>query len=108
MKIEDLKRNELVVCADGFEMSVQAHDGAYCEPRINDAPRYEAVEVGFPSSQEELLMSWAESPDRPTETVYGWVPADRVSLVIAKHGGMLSGEVPPGIAPLRAREQNEN
>ena len=29
------KRNEAVVCADGFRMSVQAHDGAYCEPRAD-------------------------------------------------------------------------
>ena len=100
-----MKLNNKVICADGFEMSVQAHDGAYCEPRISDAPRYEAVEVGFPSRQEPLLMEWAEEPDQPTNTVYGWVPSERVSLVIAKHGGMVSGEVPKGVAPLRGNDE---
>ena len=98
--------NKTIVCADGFSMSVQANQGAYCEPRIDDAPRYEAVEVGFPSSREELIMEWAESPNKPTETVYGWVPSERVSLVIAKHGGIVEGQVPPGVAPLRADNES--
>ena len=34
-----------VVCASGFSMSVQAHDGAYCKPRANNAARYIEVEV---------------------------------------------------------------
>ena len=97
--------NKTIVCADGFSMSVQANEGAYCEPRINDATRYEAVEIGFPSSREPLLMEWAESPNKPTETVYGWVPSERVSLVIAKHGGIIEGQVPPGVAPLRAGDE---
>ena len=94
--------NKTIVCADGFSMSVQANQGAYCEPRTDGAPRYEAVEVGFPSSCEPLLMEWAEMPDAPTQTVYGWVPSERVSLVIAKHGGIVEGEVPPGIPFLKA------
>ena len=83
-------------------MSVQANQGAYCEPRVDNAPRYKAVEIGFPSAREPLLMEWAEMPDTPTETVYGWVPSERVSLVIAKHGGIVEGEVPPGIPFLKA------
>ena len=30
-------RNRRVVCADGFEMSVQAHRTAYCSPRTDNA-----------------------------------------------------------------------
>ena len=97
-----IKLNEKVVCADGFEMSVQAHEGAYCEPRINGASRYSSCEVGYPSTAEELILQYAEEQDRPTETVYGWVPCQTVALVIAKHGGMVSGEVPAGVAELRA------
>tara|TARA_R100000008_G_scaffold18559_1_gene9426 strand:- start:702 stop:1013 length:312 start_codon:yes stop_codon:yes gene_type:complete len=89
--------NEQVVCADGFEMSVQAHENAYCEPRLNDQKKYNLVEIGFPSSEEPLIMPWAESPDDPTGTVYGYVPVDIVSNVIVKHGGMVEGEVPPGV-----------
>jgi len=101
-----MQLNKAIVCADGFSMSVQAHEGAYCEPRVTDASRYTEVEVGFPSMREELLMEWAESPNKPTETVYGWVPSERVSLVIAKHGGIVSGEVPPGVAPLKANNED--
>ena len=91
------KRNEAVVCADGFRMSVQAHDGAYCEPREDAHEKYTLVEVGFPSIEEELIMPWAEEPRRPTETVYGYVPVNVVTNVIVKHGGMVEGDVPPGV-----------
>jgi len=100
-----LPLNEKVVCADGFSMSVQAHEGAYCTPRCDLAPRYSAVEVGFPSRKEDLLMEWAEDRNDPTGTVYGWVPAERVALVIAKHAGMVSGQVPPGVAELKAKDE---
>ena len=75
-----------VQCNDGFSMSVQARDGCYCEPR-NDTGPWSAVEVGFPSEKEHLLMEWAEQPERPTETVYGWVPLDVIKAVIARHSG---------------------
>ena len=97
-----MRLRERVICADGFSMSVQAHDGAYCTPRVDDAERYTAVEVGFPSRTEPLLMQWCEAPERPTETVYAWVPSQTVSLVLAAHGGIVSGEVPPGVPHLRA------
>ena len=100
MKMEDLKRNELVVCADGFTMSVQAHAGAYCLPKMTGAPVYREVEVGFPSIEEPMLMKWAEEAHRPTDTVYGYVPVQVVTNVIAKHGGIVSGEVPRGVIPL--------
>tara|TARA_R100001082_G_scaffold107030_1_gene80483 strand:- start:2955 stop:3257 length:303 start_codon:yes stop_codon:yes gene_type:complete len=96
------KLNKTVVCADGFSMSVQANGTAYCHPRQEHAEQYTEVEIGFPSEEEELLMEWAENPSEPTDTVYAWVPAGRVSLVIAKHGGMVSGELPPGIPRLEA------
>ena len=47
-------KNKQVVCKDGFKMSVQANDSAYCSPRINNAERYTSVEIGFPSEKEEL------------------------------------------------------
>ena len=99
------RQNEAVVCSDGFRMSVQANEAAYCEPRINDAERYTAAEVGFPSREEPLLMRWAESPNKPTGTVYGWVPAQVIVNVIAKHGGMVSGELPAGIAKLEVHNK---
>ncbi len=97
-----MKLNQKIVCADGFTMSVQAHNGAYCSPRISNAESYDEVEVGFPSSTESLLMDWCEDTGDPTGTVYGYVPTQVVINVIAKHGGMISGEVPPGVAALWA------
>jgi len=89
--------NKRVVCVDGFSMSVQANYGAYCEPREDGAAEYSEVEVGFPSAVEPDLMNWVEDVDRPTETVYAYVPSNIVRSVIEKHGGMVEGEVPPGV-----------
>ena len=97
-----MKLNEEIVCKDGFIMSVQANHGAYCSPRIDDAPRYTQVEVGYPSHPEPLLLEWAENKDRPTNTVYPYVPTDRISLVCVKHGGIVSGELPAGIPAIKA------
>ena len=92
-----VKLNAKIICADGFEMSVQAHNGAYCSPREDNAEKYTAAEVGFPSRVEPMLMQWAEESSRPTDTVYGWVPVQVIINVIAKHGGMISGELPAGM-----------
>lgn len=77
-------------CNDGFNMSVQACCYNYCSPRVDpdQTDGYWNVEVGFPSEKEDLLMEFAESPDNPTETVYGYVPIDVVIQVINKHGGI--------------------
>lgn len=96
------KMYKRIVCADGFDMSVQANETSYCSPRINGADKYEEVEVGFPSMEEPLLMDYCEEPSNPTGTVYAWVPAQVITNVIAKHGGIVSGELPPGIPFLSA------
>ena len=98
----NMKMNKNVVCKDGFTMSVQAGETQYCHPRETGADKYTEVEIGFPNRPEDLLLEYAENGDRPTETVYAYVPASLVTLVIAKHGGMVSGELPPGIPYLRA------
>ena len=100
-----VKLNKKVICADGFTVSVQANEGAYCTPRQDSAEQYTEVELGFPSAREELIMDWMEvytdDPD-PTDSVYPYVPVSVVTNVIAKHGGIVSGEVPPGVARLEA------
>ena len=65
--LDKMNRNAKVICADGFEMSVQANKGAYCTPRMNNADKYKEV-----------------------------------TNVIARHGGMVEGDVPPGVIPLRS------
>lgn len=91
--------NKPIICADGFKMSVQAHTMAHSmyDP---EKKRYTHVEVGYPSQFEPLLQNWAEDKKKPTETVYGFVPVERVALVCAKHGGVVSGELPEGVVRL--------
>jgi len=89
--------NDTVVCADGFRMSVQGNEGAYCEPRLNNQKKYNLVEVGYPSQEESLIMPWCENPRQPTDSIYGYVPVDVVTNVIVKHGGIAEGQVPPGV-----------
>ena len=98
------KRN-WIKCVDGFKMSVIANWGAYCTPRPAfpsiptmsgheveaDYPGpFTAVEVGYPSQCPEPWEDWAEfceSPESPTETVYGYVPVGMVRALVALHGG---------------------
>ena len=101
------KLNEKVVCADGFTMSVQANETAYCEPRIDNADTYTEVEVGFPSCYEPLLMQWIEGTKaEATETVYGYVPSQQIALICAKHGGIVSGELPAGVAYIEVKDES--
>ena len=77
-----------MVCNDGFVMSVQASSGHYCNPRVDNAGWYNSVEIGYPSTEEPLIMEYAENEDAPTDTVYGYVPVIVVDAVIEKHGGL--------------------
>ena len=97
-----MRNNKPVICKDGFKMSVQANNTAYCDPRTVDADKYASVEIGFPSQREEMILEYAEDQGAPTNTVYAYVPSSLVSLVIAKHGGIVEGELPAGIPYLRA------
>lgn len=78
-----------IECADGFSLSVQASEMHYCSPRQNEGP-WDSVELGFPSEVEEMLLDYAESPEAPTETVYGHVPLELVEALVEKHGGIKS------------------
>jgi len=88
------KKNRFLVCEDGFTVSIQASQMNYCEPRDDTGP-YVSVELGYPSAHDSLIQPWAEDNERPTETVYGWVPSDIVLELITKHGGIKEGELPP-------------
>ena len=79
-----------VKCKDGFEVSVQASFGHYCSPRDSGDIVYDQVELGFPNAVEPELLEYAEDSDKPTETVYGWVPVELVNKIIEKHGGIVN------------------
>lgn len=76
-----------LVCADGFNLSVQASETHYCKPRDNDGP-YTHVEIGFPSDVEPEFMPYVEDAEQPLDTVYAQVPIEVVLAVINKHGGL--------------------
>jgi len=83
------RNRKAVVCADGLILSVQASSTHYCHPRDDFGP-YDSVEVGYPSEAVPELMMYAESPQTPTATVYGYVPVELVDSVIAAHGGIVA------------------
>lgn len=78
-----------VICADGFNISIQSSDGHYCTPRRNDdtVENYTAFELGFPSESDELINEFAED-DNYTEAVYPYTPREIVQQLIDKHGGI--------------------
>ena len=76
-----------VVCKDGFKMSVQAGQALYSAPK-DVANSYEEAEVGFPSTEESLLTTYAEDEENLCGTVYGYVPCSIIDEVIEKHGGI--------------------
>jgi hypothetical protein len=81
-----------IECEDGFTFSCQANYGAYCAPRITIFRThtffYTEMEIGYPSSHDELIQEYAESPEFPTQTVYGYVPVTVIEKLIEKHGGI--------------------
>ena len=90
----EVKKYQRLECKDGFTVSVQASEINYNEPRDNIGP-YSSVELGFPSEAEPLLMRYAEDPQDPCGSIYGWVPSVVILQVIQKHGGWVSGDLPP-------------
>ena len=76
-----------LICKDGFKMSVQAGQSLYSDQKdVTDS--YEEAEVGFPSTEESLLTTYAEDEENLCGTVYGYVPCSIIEEVIEKHGGI--------------------
>ena len=84
---EMLRIRPRIVCADGFDVSVQASDGHYCSPRLNVGP-YSSVEVGYPSSP------IPEMDEYDAGGVFGHVPVEVVDAVLEQHGGIANGVYP--------------
>lgn len=81
-----------LLLADGTSLSIQAGEGKYCRPRRNpdvaDYDFFQKFEVGFPSCEIQEIMTYAENPDDPTETVYGYVPKKVIQKMIEARGGV--------------------
>ena len=71
-----LRLNARIQCKDGFGMSVQANEGAYCFPRSDFGP-YKEVEVGFPSIVEESIMGSFKFLISPFSLIEGMDPTLR-------------------------------
>lgn len=69
-------------------ISVQASSFHYCKPRLNGIQDYESVELGFPSTEDELINEYAEDDSDYTKTVYGYVPIEIIEELVNKHGGI--------------------
>ena len=84
-----------IKCADGFSLSVQVHPGAYCSPRDGFGPDWTEAEIGFPSEPPPPeIIAYAEEKDRPTDTVYAYVPMSLIDALVAQHGGIASEPKP--------------
>ncbi|MCP3683707.1 MAG: hypothetical protein GY861_13565 [bacterium] len=81
-----------LVMEDGTVMSIQASATHYCSPRettpVANYNWYEEFEIGFPSKKFTELLPYAEDPESPTDTVYGWVPKEIIRKVIESCGGV--------------------
>ena len=80
---------EKLTCKDGFSFSAQASSTHYCYPRVDNAAKYQSVEIGFPSEPDPILMKYAEDDQFATDTIYPYVPIQVVNRLIRKHGGIL-------------------
>ena len=80
-------KNIRIICNDGESLSIQAHKEAYCTPRANKGP-YTHLEVGYPSVKPpDSMMEFCEDSDKPTDTVYAYVPVTVIQEFIDLHGG---------------------
>lgn len=84
---------DVVVCADGATVSVQANRTFWCEPR-NDVGPYAAIEAGLPS--EPVPESWAPFREPGPTPIYAKLPVALVWEYLDMHGGMVAGDLPPG------------
>ena len=93
---KDITYNPRITCVDGFNISVQAHSGAYSQR--NTEGDLLTVECGYPSTTPKTaeLRNYAECFDGTdyTETVYGYVPIEVVQAELDAHGGILDGCLP--------------
>jgi len=79
-----------VTCADGFTVSIQGGTFShYCSPR-ELCNVYHMVELGFPSAEMPELSEYAEKPENHKDSIFGYVPIEKVESVIASHGGIVA------------------
>jgi len=81
-----------VYCEDGYSISIQANDCAYCVPRANGRAYYESFELGYPSDTDDLIDRYSEDPTNLLGTVYPYIDWIIVEKLLDKHGGIVRFE----------------
>lgn len=84
-----------VVCDDGARVSVQANRTFWCVPR-NDVGPYSAVEAYVPPGAPPPPESWTPYREPGDNAIFTKLPVALVWEYIDAHGGMVSGDLPPG------------
>lgn len=79
----------IIYCNDGFNLSIQIHNGAYCRSENGFREfglEWQEVEWGYPS---EPLIDEKYNPEEETGTsVGGNVPIEVMEELIEQHGGI--------------------
>lgn len=79
-----------IVCKDGFKISIQIHNGNYCESENGYRKlgnEWKMVEWGFPNYPDKLLIDTAEDKNNLTKTV-GSIDIDLMQTILDNHGGI--------------------
>lgn len=91
-----------IIFADGSKVSIQASETHYCNPRINKAQGYSAVELGcyhsrkgMPDFLEEYEEGYGMEDYHFGGGVFPYVPTAVIMQLILHHGGIVEGELPP-------------
>ena len=84
-----MARFEMVTCADGFTVSIQAV-AQLQRTKNRYQPRIRKCGTWLPQQPCIFIKDYAEDPRDLTGTVYGYVPAHIVRKMIAAHGGIVS------------------
>lgn len=113
-----------ITCENGVTLSIQAHEGSYCIPRMNNCEEYSHCEVGYLTWPDDVgcrksgyKTPWGEHRDSkkswmielneynedmaygpqadPRVSVLGYVPIEVIGRFIAANGGVKRGEMPP-------------
>lgn len=98
--VRSKNRTPRCVLADGTTLSIQYHCAAYITDRPDPTDTHlpiklgkiTEVEIGFPSCTILEILGYAECPETPTDTVYGYVPAWLIDGVIKSRGGIVGFE----------------
>ena len=76
---------------DGTIASVQASEFHYCSPRKDNAEKYSTVEAWF----WRLDKRFEDGIRNLTKEPLAFLPARKLKMMIASHGGIVSEELPP-------------